>query len=312
MDNTPLLEATGLVRHYGRHPGVADIDLSVAPGDVVGLLGVNGAGKSTILQLLAGTLAPHAGRIRIAGHDLARAPSRAKRHIGYLAERPALYGELTVDESLDLAARLQQIPRAARRDAVASAKHDTGLADIGRRLVGGLSKGTAQRVGLAQAIVHRPALLLLDEPTSGLDPSQLRGMRELIARLSADHAVILSSHLLAEIQAVATRTVIVAGGRIVLDGPMSDDETRWIEITCLRAPAPDALTGFTEIQAAEAMGAGRVRLRGAPGTDIRARVVELSVIHNWGLVGLRASGNDLEHRFMTATGQTPARHEARP
>ena len=306
MSASNLLAATGLAYDYGRHRGVADIDLALAPGEVVGLLGVNGAGKSTILQLLAGTLGPAAGRVEIAGHDLARAPTLAKRHIGYLAERPALYRELSVDESLDLAARLQGLPRAKRADAVAAAKRDTDIQDLGRRLIGGLSKGMAQRVGLAQAIVHRPALLLLDEPTSGLDPSQLHAVRALIARLSTKHAVIISSHLLAEIQAMANRVVIVAGGRIVSDRPAADpDAPIWIELQCARPPSAAHLSQLLDGAAVQTHAPGTFRIPGPADASMRERLADLAHAHDWGLIGLAPVADSLEQRFMQATGAIP-------
>ena len=303
MTASNLLAATGLAYDYGRHRGVSDIDLALAPGEVVGLLGVNGAGKSTILQLLAGTLAPAAGRIHIAGQDMARAPIQAKRHIGYLAERPALYRELSVDESLDLTARLQGLSRGQRAEAVAAAKRDTDIEALGRRLIGGLSKGMAQRVGLAQAIVHRPALLLLDEPTSGLDPSQLHAVRDLIARLSHDHAIIISSHLLAEIQAMASRVVIVAGGRIVSDRPAADpDGSQRIELQCLRPPDAERLSALLDGAAVDTPVPGRFHIAGGADPKTRERLAELAHAHDWGLIGLTPVADSLEQHFMQATG----------
>lgn len=296
-----LLCATGLTRDYGPHRAVADVDLRIETGDVLGILGSNGAGKSTLLRMLAGTLSPTAGQICIAGHDLARASRSARRALGYLPERPPLYPELTVDEYLGFVARLQGLAGADRRAAVARAKTDTGLDAVGRRLIGQLSKGTAQRVGLAQAIVHRPQLLILDEPTSGLDPNQLRSVRELIGTLARAHAVILSSHLLSEVEAVASRVAIMAGGRIVLDAPRAALATGdgWFELALRATPGDAEIQRLPGVIAVHPLGPGRWQLRIEPTeaeacrADIAARVVQAG----WGLHTLRPIHPSLETRF---------------
>ena len=175
-----------LVRRYGDLVAVDGLNLSVRPGEVMGLLGPNGAGKTTTLRILCGCLGPSSGSVRIAGFDLASQSRKARASLGYLPERPPLYDDMAVDDFVDYAARLRSVPRSERPAAVQGALERTGLVDVRRRLIGQLSKGFRQRVGLAQALVHRPAVLVLDEPTSGLDPAQMASMRSLIADLRGE------------------------------------------------------------------------------------------------------------------------------
>ncbi|MGH8456565.1 MAG: ABC transporter ATP-binding protein, partial [Stenotrophobium sp.] len=204
MDSEILIEARGLTRRYGPTVAVSDLSLTLRKGEILGLLGPNGAGKSTTMKMLTGNLAPSSGTALIKGVSLHDAPTAAKRNLGYLPEQPPVYPELTVDEYLRYCAGLHGIASAQRAAAVKQAKKSCGLADTGQRLIGNLSKGYQQRVGLAQAIIHRPSVIVLDEPTVGLDPIQIREIRSLITELGQTHSVILSSHILPEIQAVCS------------------------------------------------------------------------------------------------------------
>ena len=221
-DDPPLLQVNTLSRRFGDIVAVCDVSFSIARGEIVGFLGPNGAGKSTTMQMLAGTLAPSTGSIYIDGIDLLGNPLAAKAKIGYLPEHPPLYREQYVDELLMFCAALRGLPRGQRKAAVARAKFRTGLNDVGKRVIGNLSKGYQQRVGIAQALVHDPAIVILDEPTSSLDPNQLRDIRALIAGLRAQHCVILSTHILAEVQTVCDRVLMLNHGRILLDRPLAD------------------------------------------------------------------------------------------
>lgn len=209
-----LVRAEGVRRTHAGRVAVADLTLVLARGEVLALLGVNGAGKSTLLRLLAGVLKPDAGTIRIAGEDLLANPSAARRLVGYLPERTALYRELTVVESLDFCLRLRGFGGAAARAARDAAIARCGLADVARRLTGVLSRGQQQRVGVAQAIAHSPALLLLDEPTAGLDPVQAAAFHALVRELRSAAAVVLSTHHLDEARACADRVALLAEGRV--------------------------------------------------------------------------------------------------
>jgi ABC-2 type transport system ATP-binding protein len=216
------VRASDLSRHYGARTAVDRISFELHQGEVLGLLGPNGAGKSSTLQMLAGCLAPSTGAIEICGLDLLDQPRQAKALLGYLPETPPLYRDLSVDEFLRLAARLRRVPAAAVATAVDQAKQRCGLNEAGRRLIGSLSKGYQQRVGIAQAIVHNPRVVILDEPTVGLDPIQIREIRSLIRELGGEHSVILSTHILPEVESVCDRIQIMARGQLIFSGSVAD------------------------------------------------------------------------------------------
>jgi ABC-2 type transport system ATP-binding protein len=218
---TITVSAKDLSRSYGTRSAVRNVSFELRQGEVLGLLGPNGAGKTTTLQMLAGCLAPSTGSIEICGIDLLEHPRAAKALLGYLPETPPLYRELTVDEYLRLAARLHRIPKNEITGAVDKARQRCGLAEVGKRLVGNLSKGYQQRVGIAQAIVHNPRVVILDEPTVGLDPIQIREIRSLIRELGGEHSVILSTHILPEVESVCDRIQILNQGQLVFSGDMA-------------------------------------------------------------------------------------------
>lgn len=215
------LNASELSRSYGSRVAVRNIGFELRQGEVLGLLGPNGAGKTTTLQMLAGCLAPSAGSVEICGIDLLEHPRQAKALLGYLPETPPLYRELSVDEYLRLAARLHRVPKHEIAAAVSQAKQRCGLSEVGKRLVGNLSKGYQQRVGIAQAIVHNPRVIILDEPTVGLDPLQIRDIRSLIRELGGEHSVILSTHILTEVESVCDRIQIMNRGELVFSGDLA-------------------------------------------------------------------------------------------
>jgi ABC-2 type transport system ATP-binding protein len=309
-----LLIAAGLVRDYGQHRAVRGVSFEVRQGQVLGFLGPNGAGKSTTMQMLAGTLAPSGGRVTIGGHDLLEAPEAAKALVGYLPEQPPLYTELTVDEYLSFCARLRGVRRAEVAAAVASAKSRCGLGDAGRRVIGNLSKGYQQRVGIAQAIVHSPKLVILDEPTVGLDPIQIREIRALISELGREHAVILSTHILVEVQSVCTHVQIIRRGELVFAGSLAalDAHAGAAALTvALRAPpAESALVALPGVTAVGALGTGRFRLEGAVDP---AAVAAAAVAGGWGLLELAPQRRSLEQVFvdLTTTDEAePAQEQA--
>jgi ABC-2 type transport system ATP-binding protein len=214
----PAIIARGLSRQFGRRVAVQAIDLELGHGEVLGFLGPNGAGKSTVMRMLTGNLAPSAGSIEICGIDLIDRPSEAKARIGYLPEIPPLYRELTVNEYLRFAARLHRVNSSKVSPALDMVTERCGLGDTGDRLIGSLSKGYQQRVGIAQAIIHDPDVIILDEPTAGLDPNQIREIRNLIRELGAERGVIVCTHILPEVESVCDRVQIVNEGRTVFTG----------------------------------------------------------------------------------------------
>ena len=209
-----VIEVSHLTKKYGNHLAVEDLSFTVEDGQIYGLLGPNGAGKSTIMNILTGYLSATSGQVTVAGHPLPEEADEAKACVGYLPELPPLYPEMTVGEYLEFVAELKKVPRAQRKEQVLRAARRTGLEKVLPRLIRSLSKGYKQRVGIAQALLGSPKLIILDEPTVGLDPAQVIEMRKLIRELGKAHTVILSSHILSEVQAVCSRVLILSKGEI--------------------------------------------------------------------------------------------------
>ena len=217
-----MVEVSHLSKNYGSHPAIRDLTFSVADGQVYGLLGPNGAGKSTIMNILTGYLAPTGGEVKVAGFSLPEQAQQAKACVGYLPEQPPLYPEMTVQEYLDFAAELKGVKKARRREQVQQAARRTGLDQVMPRLIRSLSKGYKQRVGIAQALLGSPKIIILDEPTVGLDPAQVIEMRKLIRELGKAHTVILSSHILSEVQAVCQQVLILSKGKLAASGTLQE------------------------------------------------------------------------------------------
>jgi ABC-2 type transport system ATP-binding protein len=223
-----VIEANGISKRFGELVAVDDVSFSIGKGEVVGFLGPNGAGKTTTMRILTGFMPPTEGTAVIAGHDIFEQPIAARRSIGYLPETLPLYPEMTVTSYLGYVAKIKDVPRHARREAVDRAVERCGLTEVHSRVIGNLSKGFRQRVGLAQAIVHDPPVLVLDEPTIGLDPLQIQGIRQLIADLAApakgeaQQTVILSTHILAEVEAICRRVILINEGRKAVDAPLAE------------------------------------------------------------------------------------------
>jgi ABC-2 type transport system ATP-binding protein len=214
---TTLISAKQLTRYYGKHCAVNNVSFELARGQILGFLGVNGAGKTTTLQMLCGNLAPNSGEIYINGFDMQTQPKLAKRSLGYVPDTPPLYKELSVHEFLRYCAQLHGVAKADITAAVKLAETRCGLSDVTDRLIANLSKGYQQRIGIAQAIVHNPDVIILDEPTVGLDPLQIREIRSLIRELGQNHGVIFSTHILSEVQEVCTDVMIIRQGACVLN-----------------------------------------------------------------------------------------------
>ncbi len=216
-----MIEAISLTKRFGTCEAVSELSFQINPGEIVGLLGPNGAGKTTTMRILTGYIPPSSGHVRIAGYDLAKHPRLAKNHLGYLPENPPLYTDLTVEEMLFFVAGLRGIPKKDRREQIEKTLLKTGTVSVRKRLIGNISKGFRQRVGIAQAILHEPAFLILDEPTIGLDPRQMVEIRELIRSLEGV-SILLSSHVLQEISLVCGRVLIIHRGKLVADGSVRE------------------------------------------------------------------------------------------
>lgn len=293
---------------------VDGISFEVHRGEVLGFLGPNGAGKSTTMRMITGNLAPNHGRITINGIDILDQPKRAKTHIGFLPEQPPLYRELSVDEYLQFCARLNRIPRQQQAAAVNTAKQRCGLTDVGTRLIGNLSKGYQQRVGIAQAIIHSPAVVVLDEPTVGLDPIQIREIRQLIRDLSKEHSVILSTHILPEVQATCDRVLIINQGRLVLndsiEGLMQHMQTSVLRMRTRQTPQRDVLLAIDGIQAVDILEDGSVQIQHLPDQNPAPAVAQAAVTQHWDLLELTPQRRSLEEIFVDITTTEPVSESA--
>lgn len=237
-----MIEVANLTKEFGDFTAVRDVSFTIAPGECVGFLGPNGAGKTTTMRVIAGIFPPTSGSVRVGGHDVQRDPNATRRLVGYFPENAPYYPEMSVEEYLAFVARAKRLPRAARRAEVERVIRATTLGEMRRRLVGKLSKGFRQRVGLAQALLGDPQVLILDEPTSGLDPEQVAEIRELVKSLRGQRTIIFSSHILSEVSQVAQRVVIINRGRVVAED-RPEGLARRIEgaVTVhLRAEAPES------------------------------------------------------------------------
>lgn len=274
-----ILEAETLGRSDGRQKRVSGFNLKLRKGEIVGLLGTNGAGKSTTLALLSGALAPSSGKVEVMGIDLHRQPD-AKRFIGLLPEKPALYPELTVDENLDFAARIRGMARNQVKAARENIKQRCDLVRVGSRLAGRLSKGYQQRTGIAQAMIHSPRVLALDEPTAGLDPAQADQLRSLIQSISPDCGIILASHILLDMEQLCQRVLILNDGRLATECSLTGDSNGTIRLRLTRPPALEQLDRLPGVMAAEALDAGWYRLQTDPNSTELAQTI---ASQNWGM-----------------------------
>ncbi|HET9765619.1 MAG TPA: ABC transporter ATP-binding protein [Thermoanaerobaculia bacterium] len=310
-----MLEAHSLVRRYGDFTAVRDVSFTVQEGEILGMLGPNGAGKTTTLRMLTGYLRPTEGSVRVAGHDLAAEPIQARRQIGYLPENVALYPEMRVEEYLAYRGKLERLSRADLKRRIPEVLDRCLIADVRRQIIGTLSKGYRQRVGLAAAILHEPRVLVLDEPTVGLDPKQIIAIRQLIRELGRDRTLLLSTHILPEVELLCQRVLIIDKGRIVDQGTPESLRERWRGNHRVRvllkddpANAGDALAavpGIAAVQRDEAT-AGRWLLDSDGTADPREPVFRLAVERGWVLLELVEEKVSLEDIFVRLTTQDAA------
>jgi ABC-2 type transport system ATP-binding protein len=307
-----VIEVQHLSKRYGRVTAVDDVSFKVERGEILGFLGPNGAGKTTTMRILTGYMPATEGRATVAGLDIFDKPIEAKRHIGYLPETPPLYPDMTVREYVDFVARIKGVPSKERRDRVEAVMRRAHVAEMADRHCAKLSKGYKQRVGLAQALVHNPDVLILDEPTAGLDPKQIIETRDLIRSLAGDHTVVLSTHILPEVSQTCHRVVIINKGRVVaVDTPdnltarLRGAETMYVQVDAGGADVVTALgriPGVLRVIAAEQRGiGGAFEVESERGSDIRRELARTIVTQGWGLLELRPMRMSLEEIFLQVT-----------
>lgn len=309
-----MIEVTGLYKKYGAHLAVNNVSFNIEKGEVVGFLGPNGAGKSTTMNILTGYLSPTAGRITIDGYDILENPEQAKRRIGYLPELPPLYQEMTVKEYLGFMFDLKKVklPKNPHLEEIANL---VKIDNVYNRLIKNLSKGYRQRVGIAQALIGNPDVLILDEPTVGLDPKQIIEIRSLISRLGKNHTIILSSHILSEVQAVCKRVIIINEGRIVADGTpdelsakLSDDLAVSVRIAGPEAELTKILSSIKGVRSVVCEGTnekGTYDFVIAPesGCDIRRDIFTRMADRGFAILSLGSGALTLEQIFLRLTEQ---------
>lgn len=308
-----MIEVRNLVKKYGNHLAVDHLDFTIEAGRIYGFLGPNGAGKSTTMNIMTGYLGATEGEVLIDGHDILKEPEEAKKRIGYLPELPPLYMDMTVREYLQFAAELKGIPRQKRQEAITEVEKMVKIKDVERRLIKNLSKGYRQRVGLAQAVLGFPEIIILDEPSVGLDPKQIIEIRELIRQLAKRHTVILSSHILAEVREVCDYILIISKGKLVasdtpenLERMLGDADTIEIE-----AKAPQALTkeilktilGIEQVsvKASGEEGVAAAVIKEKKGEDVRESIFRTFAEKDVPLLALQTRHISLEDVFMQLT-----------
>jgi ABC-2 type transport system ATP-binding protein len=319
-----VISVSQLTKEYGLTLAVDHISFEVPKGQVVGFLGPNGAGKSTTLRMLTCYLPPTSGGATINGFDIFHQSEQVRENLGYLPESVPLYTEMRVEEYLDFRGRLRKMPRADRQKRIEYVLERCWLKNVRRRIIGHLSKGYRQRVGLADSLLHNPAVLIMDEPTVGLDPTQIRETRKLIKDLGGDHTVILSTHILPEVEVVCDRAIVIAGGRIVAQG--TPDELRSsrrmqarVLVECKGPPkeVENTLSRVSGVNQVEIISNGEAdknfvtaAVRPSDGRDVREEIARTVIQHGWPLREIRLEHATLEEFFIQVTaGQAVAKVE---
>ena len=305
--NNFTVEAIDLTRLYGGREAVSNVSFTLSKGQVLGFLGPNGAGKSTTMKMLTGNLAPSNGSVKICGIDMMENPKEAKALIGYLPEMRPLYKELTVDEYLTIAARLHRVSAGAIKKAVEVAKERCGLSHMSKRLIENLSNGYQQRVGIAQAIIHNPMVVILDEPTVGLDPIQIRDIRALIREVGAERSVIISTHILPEVEMVCDHVQIIDKGKLVFNGSIDVLKKQRIGNKLLigmrNPPSTDEMLKIAGVMEAESLPGNLMRIRFADDAAPAESIVLAAVSNGWGLHQIAPDQTSLEDVFVQLTYQ---------
>lgn len=306
-----MIEVRELVKSYNQRTAVDRVSFSVKKGEILGFLGPNGAGKSTTMKILSGFMPATSGTVIVNGIDVNKDPIEAKASIGYLPENPPVYTGMDVQSYLEFAARLHRVPKHRVKAAVQDAMEKCAIHDVRHRLIGNLSKGYRQRVGLAQAIAHNPPVLILDEPTVGLDPRQIIDIRNLIQSLGGEHTVILSTHILPEVQATCSRVVVIDKGRVVAQDTLSGIAARMqsnarLTVISRGAPGENTLARLRSLSGVSAVSQASAQEKGehltyvdcTKGSDVRADVAEAIVKDGLGLLSLQQDTLSLEDAFV--------------
>ena len=307
-----MIEVEHLTKRYGPVTAVQDVSFQVHKGEILGFLGPNGAGKTTTMRVLTGYMPATEGRVVVAGHDVFEQPVLAKRRIGYLPETPPLYPDMTVREYLQFVAKIKGVPPADRKKRVEQVMARTWVSDMAGRACGKLSKGYRQRVGLAQALIHNPDVLILDEPTAGLDPKQIIETRRLIKELAGDHTIILSTHILPEVSQTCDRVVIINKGRVVavdtphnLTGRLRGAETMFVQVDEARAGEAAAalakVPGVVRVAPVDHAATGAFEVESETGRDVRRELARAVVLGGHDLLELRPTRVSLEDIFLSLT-----------
>jgi ABC-2 type transport system ATP-binding protein len=307
-----MIEVENLTKRYGPTLAVSDVTFEVQKGEILGFLGPNGAGKTTTMRVITGYLPPSEGRVRVAGYDVVEEPLEAKRRTGYLPESPPVYPDMTVTEYLAFVGRIKGMPRRELKSRLAEISERCAVTEVLNRQIGKLSKGFRQRVGLAQALIHNPEVLVLDEPTAGLDPKQIIETRQLIKGLAGRHTIILSTHILPEAAKTCQRVVVINAGKIVAVGTpdeltrrLQGFETILLTVEGLAADVKEKLQRVEGVNLVEPRDTsdGRVtyEVHAEKGKDVRAELARAVVESHWKLYELRTSGLSLEDIFLKLT-----------
>ena len=316
-----MIEVQHLTKQYGPFTAVDNISFSVQRGEILGFLGPNGAGKTTTMRVLTGYMPPTEGKAVVAGYDVLEQPIEAKRRTGYLPETPPLYPDMTVSEYLTFCARIKGVPSADRKARIATVMDRTRIADMAKRQCGKLSKGYRQRVGLAQALLHNPDVLILDEPTAGLDPKQIIETRKLIRELAGDHTIVLSTHILPEVSQTCQRVVIINKGRVVAVDSVENLTARVGATNSVHVqidtggsdalPVLQQLDGVTKVVAGDSPDRiGSFEVQSEAARDVRRELAAAIVNRGWGLLELRLARQSLEDVFLHLTTEDAAANAA--
>ncbi len=309
-----MIQVENLTKRFGPTLAVSDVSFEVQKGEVLGFLGPNGAGKTTTMRILTGYLTPTDGRARVAGYDVQEEPLEAKKRTGYLPENPPVYPDMTVKEYLAFVGRIKGVPRKDLKTRLGEVSEKVAVADVLNRPIGKLSKGYRQRVGIAQAIIHNPDVLILDEPTAGLDPKQIIETRDLIRSLAGQHTIILSTHILPEVSKTCHRVVVINQGKVVAAGEPQELNKRLqgfeTVLVVVEGPAAEVIDKLQRVEGVNlvepresADGRMTFEIRAEKGRDVRAELARAIVESQWKLFELKTSGMSLEDIFLKLTTQ---------